>query len=112
NAAALLATINVLRGRRIDRWRPTARRETSPASGRPPGRPGILIASLQQGGAEGASLGLLDALLAAGVEAHLMTIDRNREMALPGDATRAAMLSRRVIGLSGSDIRWGTPTKT
>jgi glycosyltransferase involved in cell wall biosynthesis len=102
--------INVVRGRRIDRWNPTVRRdvpEVAPAfAPKRRVRLGILIASLQQGGAERASLGLLDALLAAGADVRILTIDRNREMAV------AKELTPRIVGLSGSDIRWGTVRKT
>lgn len=77
-----------------------------------PGRLGIVIASLQQGGAERASLGLLDALLAEGRQAYLITIDRNREMSLSPGLAREPTLAHRIVTLSGSDINWGTATKT
>ncbi len=77
-----------------------------------PVRVGILIASLQQGGAERAALGLLDRLHAAGVDVFLLTLDRNREMALTADPEASRILSRRIIRLSGSDVRWSTVSKT
>lgn len=89
------------------------RRKAEPI--RPPGAPlraAILIASLQQGGAERAVLGLLDGLLGAGVEAFLLCIDRDREMPMASDPDRARFLAGRVQSLSGSTIRAGTIAKS
>ncbi len=75
-------------------------------------RVALLIASLQQGGAERAAAGLLGGLVDAGVDASLICVDRNREMPLATDPERAERLTRRIHGLGLSDIRRGTVAKT
>ena len=75
-------------------------------------RVGILIASLQAGGAERAAIGLLDGLLARGVDAHLLVLDRNRETVPLADPERRRLLDDRIVHLTAADIGWSTLTKT
>jgi glycosyltransferase involved in cell wall biosynthesis len=76
-----------------------------------PLRVGILIASLKVGGAERAALGLLEGLQGAGVEAHLLTLDSDREMLQTlSDDRREAVLSH-LVGLGGGEISRSTVAK-
>jgi len=74
-------------------------------------RVGILIASLEPGGAQSMAVRLMDGLDSAGIDVFLLTLDRNQETPLPGDIERQRNLSQRVIRLSNADIRWNTLRK-
>ena len=77
-----------------------------------PARVGILIASLQPGGAERAALGLLEGFHAAGVETYLLTLDGNQAMVPTADGATGELLAQRIIRLSAADIGRGTISKT
>jgi len=77
-----------------------------------PTRLGILIASLQAGGAERAALGLYEAFRAAGVDSFLLALDRNRDMLATVAPEQREALARDLVGLGGADIRRGTLAKT
>ena len=64
-----------------------------PLAGR---RIGIVIGSLEAGGAQRMALALALALQRAGAAAHLICLDRDREMPLPGDAAEQAALATRL----------------
>ena len=65
----------------------------------------ILIGSLEQGGAQSMALRLLDSFQAQGLNVYLLTLDRNVEIPIHGDAKRQKELSKRVIHLSQADVR-------
>ena len=71
-------------------------------------RVGILIASLELGGAQSMAVRLMDGLDSAGSDVFLLTLDRNQETPLPGDIARHRHLSQRLIKLSKADVRWNT----
>lgn len=82
------------------------------AQKRGPARLGILIASLEAGGAERAALGLLDGFGSAGFDPFLIALDGNREMLDAVEAGRREALSRRIVHLTGADVSRGTLAKT
>lgn len=71
----------------------------------------MLIASLSGGGAERVALALLKNLLSAGIEAHLLTLDRNRDLLVSDSGAADEFLSGRCIQLSRANIRWNTVLK-
>ncbi len=54
------------------------------------------------------ALRLLDSFQAQGLDVYLLTLDRNVEIPIHGDAKRQKELSKRVIHLSQADVRWKT----
>jgi glycosyltransferase involved in cell wall biosynthesis len=83
----------------------------SPTGGSGTPRVGILIGSLEAGGAQRMALALAYDLLAAGWEVRLLLLDADREMALPGDPDRQAALAARIRVLGGGSVRAGTLAK-
>ena len=77
----------------------------------PAPRVGILIGSLEAGGAQRMALALAHDLLDAHWEVRLFMLNPDREMALPGDADRQAMLEQRLHVLGGASVRAGTLAK-
>ena len=75
-------------------------------------RLGILIASLQAGGAERAALGLFEEFSRAGVETSLLTLHCNREMLETLEPEPRGLVERRLTSLGSADIRSGTLLKT
>ena len=80
-------------------------------SGGPPARVGLLIGSLEAGGAQRVALGLARDLLEAGWEVRLLLLNPDREMALPGDAAMQSALEARLVVLGGSSVRAATIAK-
>lgn len=74
-------------------------------------RVGILIGSLEAGGAQRMALALAHDLLARGWEVRLLLLNPEREMALPGDRGMQAALDARLEVLGGSSVRAGTLSK-
>ena len=58
---------------------------------------GILIGSLEGGGAQSMVLRLMDGLGTAGVDVYLLTLDQNQDSRLPGDRVRQNWLEKRII---------------
>ncbi|MFW6414375.1 MAG: glycosyltransferase, partial [Verrucomicrobiota bacterium] len=71
----------------------------------------ILIASLEQGGAQRMALRLFDGLEKIGCDVHFITLDGTDEMPLHSDSKRSDQLAQRVIYLSSFDIRRNTLAK-
>lgn len=78
---------------------------------RNPHRVGILIGSLTSGGAERMALHLQHGLLAAGLEVHLIALDRDREALDGGETTASAGLPQRIHCLSDNQIDASTLRK-
>jgi glycosyltransferase involved in cell wall biosynthesis len=76
-----------------------------------PLRVGIVIGSLEAGGAQRMALALAHDLLDADWEVQLFLLNSDREMAVPGDANRQAMLEQRLHVLGGASVRAGTLAK-
>ena len=74
-------------------------------------RVGIVIGSLEAGGAQRMALALAHDLLDAGWEVRLFLLNPDREMALPGDGDRQAALEQRIHVLGGASVRAGTLVK-
>jgi glycosyltransferase involved in cell wall biosynthesis len=72
---------------------------------------GILIGSLEAGGAQRAALELARGLRAAGWEVRLIALDRDREMALPGTPEEQAALEARLHVLGRGSARGSTLAK-
>lgn len=77
----------------------------------PAPRVGIVIGSLEAGGAQRMALALAHDLLDAGWEVRLFLLNSDREMALPGDGDRQATLEQRLHVLGGASVRAGTLAK-
>ena len=74
-------------------------------------RIGILIGSLEQGGAQRMALRLLDGLERLGYDVHLIMLDGTREVSPHGAPERASELSCRLIRLSALRADRGTIAK-
>lgn len=72
---------------------------------------GILIGSLESGGAERMALRLLDLFDAAGMEVYLILINKNIDMQIHADPLREKKLRNRIVILSKADINQGTCKK-
>jgi glycosyltransferase involved in cell wall biosynthesis len=83
----------------------------APDAIRPAWRVGILIGSLEAGGAQRMALALAHDLLRDGWDVRLMLLNPDREMALPGDPAMQAALEARLEVLGGSSVRTGTIAK-
>ena len=57
------------------------------------------------------ALRLLDSFQAQGMDVYLLSLDRNVEIPIHGDAQRQKELSERIIHLSQANVRWGTLRK-
>ena len=75
------------------------------------GRVGILIASLEMGGAQRMALSLAHDLLDCGYEVEILTLDRGREIPLPGDSRMKTALEARIRPLSAAPMHGGTVRK-
>lgn len=80
-------------------------------SGKSHKRIGILIGSLEQGGAQRMALRLLDGLDRLGYDVHLIMLDGTLEVSLHGAPDRASELSHRLISLSALRADRGTIAK-
>lgn len=76
-----------------------------------PVRVGIVLGSLEAGGAQRMALELARGLLAGGDDVRLICIDRDRAMALSGDAAEQAALEARLVVLGRSRVSAGTLPK-
>ena len=74
-------------------------------------RVGILIGSLEAGGAQRMALALAHDLLGDNWEVRLLLLNPECEMALPGDAEMQEALQRRLTVLGGSSVRASTFSK-
>ncbi len=70
-----------------------------------PGRVGILIGSLECGGAQQMAVRLLDGYVRAGVDAYILTIDGNWELLHDLGSQLSPSLQQRFIRLSPADVR-------
>ncbi|MBK1670554.1 hypothetical protein CKO28_21260 [Rhodovibrio sodomensis] len=75
-------------------------------------RVGILIGSLEAGGAQRVALALAHDLLFDGWEVRLLLLNPEREMALPGSSEAQQALEARLTVLGGSSVRAGTLSKS
>lgn len=71
----------------------------------------ILIASLEQGGAQRMALRLFDGFDRLGYDVHFITIDGTHEVCLHNDPARSRQLAQRVRRLSSCNVRRNTPAK-
>lgn len=74
-------------------------------------RVGILVGSLEQGGAQSMALRLLDGLEKSGIDVYLLSIDRTHEVPIHGNSERAQELAERIHFLSLANVRWSTGIK-
>jgi glycosyltransferase involved in cell wall biosynthesis len=72
---------------------------------------GILIGSLEVGGAQTMALQLLKLLTQNGFNAYLFSMDKNKDSRLPGNRSMQKQISRRIILLSQSSVTRGPVIK-
>ena len=73
---------------------------------------GILIGSLEAGGAQRMALWLFESLNRVGVETYLLSVDYNKDIMLPStDSTKPSSLSERIIILSPFSVNLPTILK-
>jgi len=76
-----------------------------------PLRVGIVIGSLESGGAERMALALVRALLTNGNEVRLFCLDTDRIMPIPGNEEERQAIERRIITLSSGTTSYSTLRK-
>jgi len=74
-------------------------------------RVGIVIGSLESGGAERMALALVRALLANGNKVRLFCLDTDRIMPIPGNEEERQAIERRIITLSSGSTSYSTLRK-
>ena len=81
-------------------------------AGIPEMRIGILIGSLEVGGAQTMALRLLKLLMHRGHKVFLFTMDKDFEAQIPGDEKTRQEISKRILSLSQNQVRQGTLSKS